>query len=68
MEWINEFLKWEPRHFNGVKTIQVEKQHLWIPDIYAWEEISHTEDRDEDQEANIRVGNDGTSLWMTPGG
>ena len=62
MEWMNELLKWDPRHFNGVKMIQVEKQHLWVPDIYAWEGISHT----EDHETNIRVGNDGMSLWMIP--
>ena len=39
MEWMNEFLKWDPRQFDGVKMIQVEKQHLWVSDIYAWEEI-----------------------------
>ena len=36
IRWINHFLKWDPKDFDGVESITVEKEKVWIPDLTLW--------------------------------
>ena len=30
--WRNELMKWDPTQYNGIKTINLQKHFLWLPD------------------------------------
>ena len=39
MNWSNHYLKWNPRDFGGIKSITVEKENVWVPDITLWNRL-----------------------------
>ena len=33
MSWTNDFLKWKPENYDGIKMISVQNKNIWIPDL-----------------------------------
>lgn len=39
ISWNNEYLKWNTSDFDGLKSITVEKEKVWVPDITLWNRL-----------------------------
>ncbi|XP_060882658.1 5-hydroxytryptamine receptor 3A-like [Labrus mixtus] len=42
MNWVNEYLSWNPSDFCGIDMLTVPRSRLWLPDIYIQEDASDT--------------------------
>ncbi|XP_013411442.1 neuronal acetylcholine receptor subunit alpha-10-like [Lingula anatina] len=68
LEWQDERLTWDPKHYGGLRSVVVSSQMLWLPDIAlqnSASEIYHSSF--QDAKFRITVGNTGHVLWL-PGG
>ncbi|KAK6493395.1 5-hydroxytryptamine receptor 3A-like [Huso huso] len=47
--WQDEYLRWDPDHYQGVKRLSLPLEELWIPDITVYETVA------EDNAPSVRV-------------
>ncbi|XP_060602422.1 neuronal acetylcholine receptor subunit alpha-10-like isoform X2 [Ruditapes philippinarum] len=64
-KWIDEFLRWDPDDYQGVKEIRIPSDQIWTPDIklYNYADTRLQERRD----ALCIVSHDGNISWIPQG-
>nr|XP_006814582.1 PREDICTED: neuronal acetylcholine receptor subunit alpha-9-I-like [Saccoglossus kowalevskii] len=54
MQWVDEYLTWDPNDFNGINEIQLPIESLWQPDTVIYSSVSHDSLRHLDTEAIVQ--------------
>ncbi|XP_075260704.1 neuronal acetylcholine receptor subunit alpha-9-I-like isoform X2 [Convolutriloba macropyga] len=49
LKWVDEYLRWNPGDFEGVKSIRMAKSRIWLPDINVFERINWLDVRSLEQ-------------------
>ncbi|XP_037072086.1 neuronal acetylcholine receptor subunit alpha-7-like [Pollicipes pollicipes] len=66
MKWTDQYLRWDPSEYDGIKTSMFNPAVIWTPDIChynGWERSCHITDNPR---SNAIVESDGTVLWVPP--
>lgn len=64
IEWVDQFLKWDPNEFNGLKVFRIPCKKLWLPDLVLYNNAADFTDYLMD--TNAMVHYDGTIFWPVP--
>lgn len=60
-EWTDEFFKWDPNQYGGLKKIRIPCRQIWIPDIVLYNSADdYTQGY---MQALAMVSSDGTVFW-----
>ncbi|CAF2385094.1 unnamed protein product [Rotaria sp. Silwood2] len=60
-EWNDEFLRWNPEDFGGLKKIRIPCRHIWLPDIVLY---NSAEDYTQGyMQALAMIDSNGTVFW-----
>ena len=62
--WIDQFLKWKPENYAGVKRVMLPIDKIWKPDILLYNSVS--ENFDPSFRTNAVVNHDGMVNWLPP--
>jgi len=60
--WKDSRLTWNPKDYDGVKSLRIPSKLVWIPDTRLYNTVPAVMDRDGD--VNAVVTSDGTVLWV----
>jgi nicotinic acetylcholine receptor len=60
-EWTDEFFKWNPADFGGLKKIRIPCRHIWLPDIVLY---NSADDYTQGYMQSLAmITHDGTVFW-----
>ncbi|XP_078370570.1 neuronal acetylcholine receptor subunit alpha-3-like isoform X1 [Oculina patagonica] len=72
-DWNNPDLTWDPKDFDGVKTVYVVPSKVWVPDVLLYNNLLSSADKDMDAagalekyKTKIALSYDGNNSWMAP--
>ncbi len=58
--WRDMYMVWNPEEFNGIRSVRIESQHVWLPDVVLYNDVgTHVLLRD----AQMIVSSDGVINW-----
>lgn len=65
--WVNELLRWNPNHWNGIALVQLHTYLVWKPDIVLYNNIDESlSEASAKRSPYITVFANGTNLWKYP--
>ncbi|XP_078370571.1 neuronal acetylcholine receptor subunit alpha-3-like isoform X2 [Oculina patagonica] len=68
-DWNNPDLTWDPKDFDGVKTVYVVPSKVWVPDVLLYNNADKDMDAAgalEKYKTKIALSYDGNNSWMAP--
>ena len=39
MSWVNELMRWDHKIYDNIRSLRVQAQHVWIPDIVLYNDV-----------------------------
>ncbi|XP_070541666.1 neuronal acetylcholine receptor subunit alpha-10-like [Ptychodera flava] len=60
--WIDEYLRWNPRDYEGLSEIQIKTNHIWQPDIVLFSSVTKDLRRHTDSDAIVNCNGTVTAL------
>ncbi|CAF0719259.1 unnamed protein product [Brachionus calyciflorus] len=63
-EWYDEFLKWDPDKFNGLKSIRIPSRKIWLPDLVLYNNAADYFSYRKD--TNVMIYHTGRVFWPVP--
>ncbi|UJR10381.1 hypothetical protein I4U23_014586 [Adineta vaga] len=64
-EWVDEFLQWNPKDFNGIHRLNLPSKLIWLPDIVLYNNADEFSNSNTMQ-ANAMILHNGTVFWPIP--
>ncbi|XP_033627796.1 neuronal acetylcholine receptor subunit beta-3-like [Asterias rubens] len=63
-QWLDEYLTWDPKDYNGVDHLYIEKSKIWLPDTTLYKNVDTNFESYKD--IPVIVNSDGSVFWSTP--
>ncbi|XP_064642686.1 neuronal acetylcholine receptor subunit alpha-3-like [Lineus longissimus] len=67
MEWNDAYMQWNESQYNGLRSIMVSAESVWLPDIGIFNRIDASSQFKYDESHRIILKSDGNATWV-PGG
>ena len=66
MEWIDEFLRWDPANYSGIESMRLYRPNLWTPDVVPFNDVGNTKYDRFNYVVPILVRHTGLVHWAQP--
>ena len=67
MSWVNEYLKWDSKHWGDIKSSRLDYNYVWTPDIFLQEDVAEDmSSGPEKYKTQIIINSNGIQQWMIP--
>ncbi|XP_067936865.1 neuronal acetylcholine receptor subunit alpha-10-like [Watersipora subatra] len=63
--WIDTDLRWDPKDFNGISTILLPYDSVWLPDILLYNSADVVSSKTSAVSTNVIVTNTGNVTWLS---
>ena len=64
LEWIDQYMQWEPKEFADLSMVRILSSKLWLPDIVLYNNAADFSPNV--LETRAMVSNDGVIFWSVP--
>eukprot|EP00112_Aurelia_sp_Birch-Aquarium-sp1_P001712 Seg1186.9 transcript_id=Seg1186.9/GoldUCD/mRNA.D3Y31 product="Neuronal acetylcholine receptor subunit alpha-6" protein_id=Seg1186.9/GoldUCD/D3Y31 len=72
MKWTNELLTWNPNDYDGIKSVKLDADSVWTPDIQLYNQFDETESRASTDDngllfkTQVSLDHNGATTWNAP--
>lgn len=64
IEWVDEFLRWDPKEFNGLTVLRIPSKKIWLPDLVLYNNAA--EYLNYRLDTNAMIYPNGRVFWPVP--